>query len=85
MEYTHFVRAGIVMAAYDEARQKDQNTALLSDDILLGDVCIPSSRLPPHEAVFGSIRFFPEHTTSKLKAELSQTFSLCTRTEKLCR
>ena len=24
MEYTHFVRAGIVMAAYDEARQNDQ-------------------------------------------------------------
>ena len=39
MEYTHFVRAGIVMAAYDEARQNDQNTALLSDDILLG-MCV---------------------------------------------
>ena len=24
MEYTHFVRAGIVMAVYDEARQSDQ-------------------------------------------------------------
>jgi len=31
MEYTHFVGAGIVMVAYDQARQNEQKHSVASD------------------------------------------------------